>query len=360
MATSSIYEAISDENMTALRQWIKDGFTNSEETGGYTPLLHAVEAGNLKACKALIKAGANVNTLYESLTDSNLHLEGGIETRCTPLTLAIYHAHFDISKLLIEAGADVNGTLYITVPDHFGGEEGFCHKTTFEIVMESCDSELMDMFFARGADPDNQNSNGDTPIVEAIKMGDLHRFTNLLEWGANPAQSCDGWDSGNLISLVIEEYSSSKKTEYRKACFEMIKLLIEHGGLTKLKFYNDDLLSMLFFEAKDHELDKLFDLDGIREHVKKLEEEANTPSGLCPRTLLARTDRRYRKPRPCDIREIYYMAADKFDPHHLNQMMDVDDDHMQLWLNGDQEIPYSVWHLLIRIALSEGDIPGPL
>ena len=362
MTTSSIYDAISDENMPALEQWIKDGFADDLEDGGYTPLLHAVDQGNLDACKVLIAAGADVNAKYESATTSNLHLEEGIETRCTPLSLSIYWDHYDIARMLIEAGADVNETIYVTVPTACGGEEVAYDTSCFEMVSKSDDNELLDLFFYKGADPDVENGEGETAIIKAIKHGDLERFKKLLEWGADPAQPCDGWHSGNLISLTIEEYCNSRI--HKDTYLEMLRMLLERGGLSKLKYYSDDLLSFLFFEVNDPRLDKLFDLDGIREHVAELkaelDEEIKTPHGLCPRTLLSPIDSDYRSPRSCDIHEVFALVQRKYDYHAITKMLDCDALSLDRWLNGEADMPYPTWHLLIRIALSHRGVPAPV
>lgn len=358
MATSSIYDAISDENMTALRQWIKDGEAeDSDFCGWYCPLLHAVDVENLEACKALIAAGVNINFQYESVTESRLHIGEGGETRCTPLSLALYRDSVDIARLLIEAGASLDARIYVTEVNFFGSEELKLTKTCFEMVLESENEDLIDLFISKGADPNVWDTCGHTPLSKAIKARNIKRFTDLLELGADPTQVCEGaYDSGTPIALAIEEYCEYKDPVH----LEMIKILIDRGGLTKLKYFNEHLLNWLFFEVKNPELDKLFDLDGIREHIKELEEEANAPSGLCPRTLLSPTDGRYREPRPCDIRELYSLALDKFSPPQLSRIMDVDEMIMEDWLHGKRKIPYPVWHLLIRIALVEGGVPTPL
>jgi len=65
----------------------------SEEEGGYTPLLLAVEAGHLSCVRCLVDIGANVNPrgTYEH-----------------PLYSAALEGHFDIANLLLDAGAVVD------------------------------------------------------------------------------------------------------------------------------------------------------------------------------------------------------------------------------------------------------------
>ncbi len=63
--------------------------------GGFTPLLFAARDGLVEATTALLAAGANVNQV--SKADGN-----------SPLMAAIINGHFDLAKVLIDRGADVN------------------------------------------------------------------------------------------------------------------------------------------------------------------------------------------------------------------------------------------------------------
>jgi ankyrin repeat protein len=60
-----------------------------------TPLIEAVEVGNLAAVRALLNAGADPNK--------------GLNT-ATPLIVAAARGHMDVAKLLVDSGADVDAT----------------------------------------------------------------------------------------------------------------------------------------------------------------------------------------------------------------------------------------------------------
>ncbi len=68
---------------------------NATKMGGLTPLHYAARQGNVEATEALIKGGAKMDT------------PSGSE-QTTPLVLAIANGHFDVAKVLVEHGADVN------------------------------------------------------------------------------------------------------------------------------------------------------------------------------------------------------------------------------------------------------------
>jgi uncharacterized protein len=67
----------------------------AKNMGGMTPLLFAARQGNIPAATALLAGGANINEVSGS-------------EHTTPLVLAIMNGHYDLAKMLVEHGADVN------------------------------------------------------------------------------------------------------------------------------------------------------------------------------------------------------------------------------------------------------------
>src|SRR5688572_28490410 len=63
--------------------------------GGLTPLLYAIRQGHQESAAALLKAGADVNTVSAG-------------DRTSPLLMAIINGHFDLAMMLLEQGADPN------------------------------------------------------------------------------------------------------------------------------------------------------------------------------------------------------------------------------------------------------------
>jgi uncharacterized protein len=63
--------------------------------GGMTPLLFAARQGNIAATTALLAGGANINEVSGS-------------EHTPPLVMAIMNGHYDLAKMLVEHGADVN------------------------------------------------------------------------------------------------------------------------------------------------------------------------------------------------------------------------------------------------------------
>ena len=67
---------------------------HAKDSIGYSALSYAIQKNDQGIAKSLIKYKASVNEPKMSLLN--------------PLLLALYHCHFDIAKLLIENGADIN------------------------------------------------------------------------------------------------------------------------------------------------------------------------------------------------------------------------------------------------------------
>ena len=84
--------------------------------GGLTALHHAARQGNVEAVKALLDGGADIN-------------DATVVDHTTPLLLATINGQFDVAKVLIERGANVNATstagatpLYATINARVGAE----------------------------------------------------------------------------------------------------------------------------------------------------------------------------------------------------------------------------------------------
>ncbi len=98
------------------------GDVNQVDKDGWTPLRWAAQKGRTEIVKVLIAAGANVNKeATEIIGDSRLDgctplifaaREGRTEIVkvLTPLSIAVLFGHLETVKALIAAGADVNET----------------------------------------------------------------------------------------------------------------------------------------------------------------------------------------------------------------------------------------------------------
>ena len=206
----------------------------TEEWGGLTPLVFAAREGDLESTRILLDAGADVNqtTAYG----------------WTALLTATQNRYYGLGKVLLERGADPNiankggwSPLYIATDNrNIEGGDYPTRKPDMDHL------EYLMLLLDHGADPDlRMNSStetrtifthqwlyeeGATPFLRAAQSGDLVLMKLLLEHGADPntatydnvtplmVASGIGWVEG-----VTFEWSPEQT-------LEAIKLLLELGA----------------------------------------------------------------------------------------------------------------------------------
>ncbi|HEY4870175.1 MAG TPA: ankyrin repeat domain-containing protein, partial [Candidatus Dormibacteraeota bacterium] len=160
--------------------------------GNWTPLMYAAREGSVDATRVLAEAGANLN-----LTDP----EG-----TTALVRAIVNWHYDVAGVLLEKGADPNiadvagmAALYAVADMNTLGE---IYGRPARKLSDGLDAvALAKMLVAHGANPnarlktptvqknhtpgDGSLSAGATPLMRAAKGGDYGVMRALLDGGAD-------------------------------------------------------------------------------------------------------------------------------------------------------------------------------
>jgi len=121
-------------------------------------LFNAVQSNNVEAAKKAIEAGAEVNARDK---DS-----------WTPLHEACYDGHTGLVRLLIEAGADVNGDNWGETPLHIVCSSGDLNM--LRLLLKAPEKDL------NAQDPDN----GNTPLYVASRYGFVDLAEALLDHGA--------------------------------------------------------------------------------------------------------------------------------------------------------------------------------
>ena len=138
-------------NPTLAGAWTQDG---------YTALHYAAFFGGADAAEALIDAGADLEAVSRNAM--------GVR----PLNSAAAGRHGDVSRLLVERGADVNAAQ----------EQGF---TPLHAAAQNGDADLVAVFLAAGADKDARLDDGRTAADIALEAG--HEALAELLGGPSPA-----------------------------------------------------------------------------------------------------------------------------------------------------------------------------
>jgi len=116
---SSIYEAIKEEDIEAIKYFIAEGEADYYGGWSWNPLHEACKGENIKIVQLLLEqAKIPADTDFELIDDSS-------DYRGSALTEALLHGNIDIAKLLIQHGANVNASYYsqdIDTPEYFFGD----------------------------------------------------------------------------------------------------------------------------------------------------------------------------------------------------------------------------------------------
>lgn len=198
------------------------------ELQGYTQLMHAISHENVtlveKICQENPEQIMKQSTNYSVIT--------------TAFDAAIYHCHPGIREkileILLKNGANPNEkidahnmTIFLSVM--------LAYRTGRYDDSESLDKTIK-LLLQYKADP-NTESERDTPLSLACKMGNEYLVKMLLEYGADVTMTV-GHNSESILMSVSGESSSAVK---------IMELLIQHGADPNLK--DKDNVSPLMIAA---------------------------------------------------------------------------------------------------------------
>ena len=163
--------------------------------GGLTAMHFAAREGHVDAIRALVEAGADVNTV-------------AVSDKMSPLLLAVINGQFDMAKYLLEHGADPKpasnegATALFAVLDTQWAPRGWYPSPKLD--NEKTDYlELMELLVDRGADVNARMNgrmwmriigpgggpvyDGYTPFLRAAMANDVEAMKFFLSHGANPS-----------------------------------------------------------------------------------------------------------------------------------------------------------------------------
>jgi ankyrin repeat protein len=163
--------AVTNGNRAIVEKLLDAGAdANTATPGSETALMTAARTGKTDLAKLLLDHGANVNA------GDTVHAQ-------TPLMWAVVQNHPEMVKLLLARGADINAHTNVTVPKgeyvpaRAGGASG--NGIIRQRALPTADG-------------------GMTPLLFAVRDGNLEMTRLLLDSGANLA-----WSSGNRTNALI-------------------------------------------------------------------------------------------------------------------------------------------------------------
>lgn len=168
----------------------RDYNVNEKTTRGWTPLAASCIIGNLELTKALLKAGADIESI---------DCEGR-----TALYMAAHDGHAKVAELLLDNGAGLE------VQNNYG-------TTPVNIASDRGHVEVVSLLLRKGANPDTANHAGWAPLANASYEGHMETVKLLLDKKANPdTRGKEGW-----TPLYLALYGGY---------IEMANLLLSHGA----------------------------------------------------------------------------------------------------------------------------------
>ncbi|MEJ1930626.1 ankyrin repeat domain-containing protein [Nostoc sp. NIES-2111] len=169
--TTPLINAIQEGNLEAVKALIGAGAEINPQTWNeLVPLVAAVEKGNVEMIQTLIAAGADVNRLDFTIDAS-------------PLGTAIQQERTDLVKLLLDAGASPEG--------------GDVSNTGLALAIEQNNLEIFQMLLDAGADVNRGMEDDYRAIMLASNRGRLEMVKMLVAQGAD----VNAWSQGETALL---------------------------------------------------------------------------------------------------------------------------------------------------------------
>lgn len=229
------FRAVYDNNTAVMENLLKDGFDiNTMNENGENAVNVAISAGSFNVLKYLIDKGANLNStsdtgippLSQAIIEYNkqaidmllaskkidMYYVWGDMWTGSPLYIACSKANIYALEKMVENGADLNYDFseYNAVP--------LLHYTiNYKQYIRNEDyKELIAFLILNKIDINKKNSDGQTPLMTALKNGDIDTFNALIAGGADVTLK----DNNGLTALNYAEHLKGAallpKEEYEK------------------------------------------------------------------------------------------------------------------------------------------------
>lgn len=202
------FRAMNNEDAVAVRGFLQAGMNpNAKNEKGETALTYAIHYKDPKIAKILMEKA-----------DLNLRDDIG----STPLFVAIKNEKEDLFDLLLEKGADANGS--------GRASEKTENQTALYVAILQGREDLIRKLLDKNADPNIADSTGALPLSEAVIRRDSNPTVVklLLDKGANP----NAQESDKVTPLMFAAENNKINPQTR---LEIVQLLLDKGADKKMK-----------------------------------------------------------------------------------------------------------------------------
>jgi ankyrin repeat protein len=203
-------------NAAILRRLLEAGADpNTATSGGETALMTAARTGNAESVTLLLDRGADVNA------------KDTVRAQ-TALMWAVTENHPAIVKLLAARGADVNARTHVTkpkgeyVPARAGGASGAGiirqralptadgGMTPLLFAVRDGNVEMTRLLLELGANIEQSSGNHTSPLLIALLNGQVGLATELLARGANPNAADDYHRAALFAAIDLRNFNHDK------------------------------------------------------------------------------------------------------------------------------------------------------
>ncbi len=184
------------------------------------PLHIAAKNGQAEVTKILIQAGADIN---------------GKDSGMSPLYIAAKKGHVEVVRTLLESNADIEAKNRDGNFDHFD-----LYRTALHAAAEGCHGEIIEMLIKANANIETRDSNRNTPLILACGgnyMGKIIAIKKLIDAGAD-VEARNEMGKSPLHALA-ENFYFKYSTRSTQEGVEVIQWLVDAGAAVDAKSCGD-------------------------------------------------------------------------------------------------------------------------